>query len=168
MEIRKAAMEDLAQLKNMYKQIVQNMNDNDIQIWDDIYPCEFFEDDINKKQLYVLTEKKEIISAFVLCETHSGERKVHWNMDSARTVYLDRLGVNINHRNKGMGNLSLDRAKEIAGSNGFDCLRLFVVDKNIPAIRLYKKYGFIKAEGIYEEVFDDDFVLREYGYEIKI
>lgn len=43
-----------------------------------------------------------------------------------------------------------------------------MVDINIPAIQLYKKNGFVKADGIYDEVFDDGFVLHEYGYEIKL
>lgn len=38
---------------------------------------------------------------------------------------------------------------------------------NNPAIQLYVRNGFVKADGICEEVFDDGFVLREYGYEIK-
>ena len=46
MEFSLAVMQDLAQLKSMYKEIIKNMNENGIQIWDDIYPCEFFEDDI--------------------------------------------------------------------------------------------------------------------------
>ena len=62
----------------------------------------------------------------------------------------------------------VEKAKKIAKSKGFDYLRLFVVDINIPAIKLYVKNGFIKAEGIYDEVFDDGFVLHEYGYEIEI
>ena len=57
---------------------------------------------------------------------------------------------------------------ETAKSFGMEYLRLFVADINKPAIRLYVKNGFQKAEGIYEEVFEDGFVLREYGYEIKV
>ena len=62
----------------------------------------------------------------------------------------------------------LEKAKNIARSKGFDRLRLFVVDINIPAVKLYEKNGFIRAAGIYEEVFDDGFLLREYGYEIEV
>ena len=46
MDFRQAVMQDLPQLKDMYKRIIKNMNEQNIQIWDDIYPCEFFEDDI--------------------------------------------------------------------------------------------------------------------------
>ena len=47
-------------------------------------------------------------------------------------------------------------------------LRLFVVDINEPAIQLYEKNNFSKAKGIYDEVFDDGFILHEFGYEIKV
>lgn len=42
MDFRQTVMQDLPQLKDMYKQIIENMNKQIIQIWDDIYPCEFF------------------------------------------------------------------------------------------------------------------------------
>lgn len=168
MKFRLAILDDLAELKKMYRQIVKNMNKNNIQIWDDIYPCEFFEDDIKNNQMYVLIHKNEIISAFVLCETNAGEKAVKWNNDLHKALYLDRLGVNIKYGNKGIGTLMLAKAREIAKLKGFDYLRLFVVDINIPAIQLYEKNGFMRAKGIYDEVVDDDFVLHEYGYEIKV
>ena len=40
----------------------------------------------------------------------------------------------------------IDKAKEIAKSLGNEYLRLFVVDINIPAIKLYIKNGFEKAD----------------------
>lgn len=168
MEFRLARMDDLEELKAMYRQIVKNMNDNNIQIWDNIYPCDFFVNDIKDNQMYVLIDKNEIISAFVLCNTNTGAKQVQWNENLGKSIYLDRLGVNIKYGNKGIGTLMIEKAKKIAKSKGFDFLRLFVVDINIPAINLYVKNGFIKAEGIYDEVFDDGFVLHEYGYEIEV
>ena len=50
---------------------------------------------------------------------------------------------------------------------GAEYVRLFVVDINKPAIHLYMKNGFEQADGIYDEVIDDDLVLHEYGFEIK-
>ncbi len=168
MEFRLADIGDLEELKAVYRQIIGNMNDNNIPIWDDIYPCEFFESDIRDGQMYVLTDKDEIISAFVLCNSNAGAESVQWNSNSERAIYLDRLGVNVKYGNRGIGTLMLEKAKNIARSKGFDRLRLFVVDINIPAVKLYEKNGFIRAAGIYEEVFDDGFLLREYGYEIEV
>lgn len=168
MDFRLAVMQDLSQLKDMYKQIVKNMNEQDIQVWDDIYPCEFFEEDIKNNQLYVLLNNSEIVSAFVLCNANSGENTVKWNDNHAKVLYVGRLGVNIKYSKKGIGSLMLNKAKEIAKTFGAEYLRLFVVDINKPAIQFYIKNGFVKADGVYDEIFDDGFVLHEYGYEIKL
>ena len=168
MDFRQAVMQDLSQLKDMYKRIIKDMNEQNIQIWDDIYPCEFFEDDIKNNQLYILLNNGEIVSAFVLSDTNSGETAVEWNDNHAKAVYIDRLGVNIKFLKKGLGSLMLDKAKEIAKTLNAEYLRLFVVDINIPAIQLYTKKEFVKVNGVYNEIFDDGFVLHEHGYEIKL
>lgn len=51
MDFRPAGMRDLVQLKIMYRQIVQDMNAQGIRIWDEIYPCEFLEEDIKMNRL---------------------------------------------------------------------------------------------------------------------
>ncbi len=168
MDFRQAVMQDLPQLKDMYKRIIKDMNEQNIQIWDDIYPCEFFEDDIKNNQLYILLNNGEIVSAFVLSDTNSGETAVEWNDNHAKAVYIDRLGVNVKYSKKGIGSQMLDKAKEIAKTLNAEYLRLFVVDINIPAIQLYNKKKFIKVNGVYNEIFDDGFVLHEHGYEIKL
>ena len=168
MDFRQAVMQDLPQLTDMYKRIIKDMNEQNIQIWDDIYPCEFFEDDIKNNQLYILLNNGEIVSAFVLSDTNSGETAVEWNDNHAKAVYIDRLGVNVKYSKKGIGSLMLDKEKEIAKTLNAEYLRLFVVDINIPAIQLYNKKEFIKVNGVYNEIFDDGFVLHEHGYEIKL
>ena len=168
MEFRLATMSDLEQLKSVYKEIIENMNNNQIQIWDEIYPCEFFEEDIKNSQLYVMIENDEIVSAFALCNSNSGEDAVKWKECNASALYIDRLGVNVKYLRKGIGNLMLARAGEVAKSKGASYLRLFVVDINKPAISLYEKNGFVKASGIYDEVIDDDLILHEFGYELAI
>lgn len=166
MDFRLAAMHDLPQLKSMYTDIIRNMNQNQIQIWDEIYPCEFFSEDIRNNRLYVLLDHGEIISAFALCDTNPGEKSIDWTEERCRAVYLDRLGVNVNYSRRGIGSLMLEKAKETAKESGAGYLRLFVVDINQPAIQLYVKNGFIRKNGVYDEVIEDDFILHEYGYEV--
>lgn len=167
MNLRLAKKSDLPQLRTMYEKIIDNMNKNKIQIWDEIYPCAFFQDDIENKRLYLLTDEADIVAAFALCESNDGEDYLKWKNTKEKTLYIDRFGVNVNYLRKGIGGFMLKKAMELAKQKDAKYLRLFVVDINKPAINLYLKNGFKRIDGIYEERFDD-FVLREYGFEIEI
>lgn len=167
MDFRLAEESDLPQLKTMYQKIIDNMNKNGIRIWDEIYPCEFFQADIEDKTLYLLLEENEIVAAFVLCESNNGEDHLKWKSINGKALYIDRLGVNVNYLRQGIGGVMLKNAMKLAKRKDAESLRLFVVDINKPAINLYLKNGFKRVDGIHEEKFDD-FVLREYGFEIKI
>ena len=168
MDFRLAVMQDLAPLKDMYRRIVKNMETQGLSIWDDSYPCEFLEGDIQNKRLYVLLDNGSLVSAFALCDANAGARAVQWKDARAKALYLDRLGVDIHHTQKGIGRFMLVKAKELAKISGAEYLRLFVVDINEPAIKLYTKYGFVRAAGVYAETFEDGFTLREYGYETEV
>ena len=161
-------MQDLPQIKSIYRKIMKKMDEEQIQIWDDIYPCEFFEEDIRNGRLYLMIENSEICSAFVLCDVSAGEKCVEWENSSAKALYLDRLGVNTACQGKGIGSLMLEKAKETAKVLEAEYLRLFVVDINVPAIRLYEKNGFQQVNGVYDEVIDEDYILHEYGFEVKL
>lgn len=41
MDLRLAVMDDLLQIKDMYKQIVDDMTANHVRIWDEGYPGDF-------------------------------------------------------------------------------------------------------------------------------
>lgn len=168
MGFRIADTEDLPRLKEVCRDIVKDMDSRGICIWDEIYPCEFLQEDILKGRLYLLEENGVLLSAFALCGEHDGETKVGWKDSSAKAIYLDRLGVHPGCGRRGIGSRMLKEAKDLTKQAGARYLRLFVVDSNEPAISLYQKNGFETADGIYEEVIDDDLVLREYGMEAEI
>lgn len=169
MDLRLACMDDLPQLKAVYENIIDNMNKNNISIWDEIYPCEFFSDDIQNKRFYILlAERNEIIAGFALCASNAGENSVNWSKTQDKALYLDRLGVNVNYLRKGIGSTMITYAIALAKENGAKYLRLFAVDINEPAINLYVRNGFQKVDGIYDESIDDDIILHEYGFEIEL
>ncbi len=165
MDFRQATLRDLERIRSVFERIIQHMNEQQIEIWDDVYPCEYFEEDIREGRLYGLFDGEVPVAAFALCDSNSGERAVQWRCVQGKALYLDRFGVNVDYARRGIGSRMLDRARETARALGAKNLRLFVVDVNRPAIRLYEKCGFERAAGVYDEVIDDDFVLREYGYE---
>ncbi|MGN0629086.1 MAG: GNAT family N-acetyltransferase [Oscillospiraceae bacterium] len=167
MDIRLASAKDLPRLKEMYGEIVADMNEHGLNIWDEVYPSEFLGEDIEKERLYLLTEGEETVAAFALCGESGGEDAVAWEDGGASALYLYRLGVSPSFLRQGIGSAALERAVRIAGEKGAKYLRLFVVDSNVPAVNLYLKNGFRRVEGVYEDKIVPGFTLREHGFEIK-
>lgn len=168
MELRKAEMSDLIQLKAVFTEIVEEMTRScNGRIWNDYYPCELFEDDIKRNELYVLTDNDIIVSAFVLCGTNEAENYIEWEDKNAKVLYIDRFGVNVNYQHQGIAGKMLQLASDIGRENGAEYLRLFVVDRNLPAVNLYIKNGFNRKVGIYKEDIGYE-VLTEFGFEKKI
>lgn len=167
MNLRLATTEDLPEIKILFSEITENLNNSGIEIWDDIYPNCAFPDDIKRESLFVLEKEGKIISAFALCPPQADEGTVRWEAPEAKAIYLYRLGVGVPYLNKGIGSLMLSEAARISKERGAEYLRLLVVDFNEPAINLYIKNGYRKAEGFYMNYLND-LVLKEYGYEIRV
>ena len=169
MQLRLAQTGDLPKIKEVYARIVHHMQKNGLEIWDEVYPCEFFAADIENGSLYIAEDSQgNFIGAFALCKENSGQSHIEWDASGAKALYLDRFGINPDFLNKGFGSALLVYAGAQAKRKGADYLRLFVVDGNKPAINLYRKNGFEQAEGVYQEKIEEDFVLCEYGYEKRI
>ncbi len=152
MEFRLAVLTDLPQLKTVYKSIIQDMNKRNLEVWDEIYPLlvTFLRKILEKNScmFYLITMRSFCFSwQSKILEHHLLNGKTR----ATEYFYLDRLGVNIKYAGKGIGSYMINKAKEVSKSAGAEYLRLFVVDINEPAIRLYAKSGFKKVGGTYEE-----------------
>ena len=168
MIIRKAVKQDLPQLQVMYEAIIAHMYAQQICIWDAVYPCICFPEDIKQERMYVLQKDARILAAFALCEHNKGGTARRLASIRTESLYLDRLGVHVDAMGKGVGRAAIREAMRCAKERQADVLRLFAVDSNTPAIRLYEKNGFIQAKGIYHEVIDDTLTLHELGFEKAI
>lgn len=165
---RLAELSDLLIIQAMFAEIIEHMNQQQIQIWDAVYPNEFFCEDIQKQRLYLLEAENAIAAVFALCDTNLGEQQVRWHDEHASALYLDRLGVNVHYSKRGIGSMALSYAQKLALEKGADTLRLFVVDINQPAISLYLKNGFTQAQGHFEEWIDEDLCYHELGFEKQL
>jgi putative acetyltransferase len=62
---------------------------------------------------------------------------------------LKRMFIKMEYRKEGIGALLLQNALEIAKALHYKKIRLDTLDTMIPAINLYKKYGFYEIEPYY-------------------
>lgn len=168
MIFRLAKREELPDIKKMFEEIVTNMYQNNIRIWNQYYPFMYLEEDIEKQRLYVLEEEGTIVACCAICDSHEAEKKIRWKDKEAKAKYIDRLGVNVNYQGKGYGSLLIHHVAKMAKENGSDYLRLFVVDCNQPAICLYEKNKFERLPDIYQEKVTEEITLVEYVYEKKV
>lgn len=168
MEIVLAKLEDLTEIKEMYNKIIKNMYDNDIKIWNEYYPNEVFEDDIEQETLYLLKENKNILGAFAMYEHKNPEEDVEWENPKAKAYLLNRVGVNVECLRQGIGKKLINEAYQLAKNKKANYLRLLVSEFNTPAINLYLKCNFKKTKGIHIEKINDDISLNEYGFEMKV
>ena len=168
MKIIRAEQKNLVDIKRMYIEIVNNMIDMGISIWNEYYPVEMFEEDIRKKNLYLLKNHDIIVGAFAIYEHKDIESDVKWKDSKAPAFLLNRVGVNVNYLRQGIGQKLVEEASILAKEKGAKYLRLLVVEENIPAIKLYEKCGFKRVEGIHEEKISDDYYHLEYAYEKEL
>ena len=164
MEVVKAQKRDLPQLKKVFDRIVDNMHKNGINLWNEHYPYEEFEFDIDDGNLYLIKDNQTIVAAFGLYDNISGKECFKWSCSDDKAKYIGRIGVNVD-----IGTKVIDYAKSFSKQEGKQCLRLTVVDFNQPAINLYIKKGFVKVDGVYKEIIEsENIVLRELGFEILV
>ena len=166
--IRRAAFSDLPAVKEMYAALVARMDQEGWGVWDETYPRDFVEKDIERDQFYLLLEGDRLVGAFALPAHDNGEGDVPWQEPSAPARYLYRFGIAAEYGGRGLGRLALERIGELARGLGAGYLRLYVAHENEPAIALYRKAGFSQLPGEFGEVLEDGTRLFEYAFEKRL
>ena len=166
--IRRAAFSDLPAAKEMYAALVARMDQEGWGVWDETYPRDFVEKDIERDQFYLLLEGDRLVGAFALPAHDNGEGDVPWQEPSAPARYLYRFGIAAEYGGRGLGRLALERIGELARGLGAGYLRLYVAHENEPAIALYRKAGFSQLPGEFGEVLEDGTRLFEYAFEKRL
>ena len=165
--IRRAAFSDLPAAKEMYAALVARMDQEGWGVWDETYPRDFVEKDIERGQFYLLLEGDRLAGAFALPPTTTGRGTC-----PGRSLLPGPLPVPVRHRcgvrRPESGKTSLGLIEELAKSFGAQYLRLYVAHENEPAIALYRKAGFSQLPGEFGEVLEDGTRLFEYAFEKRL
>lgn len=169
MKVRLAKEKDFEEISEMFSKIVENMNNQDIKIWNKDYPFIEIQNDIKNKNYYVITLKETIIAGFALVKNAKSQECFEWSCNDNDAIFLARVGVNTNNLRQGVGTKVLEFAKDISKQKGFQYLRLMVSSINTPAINFYYKNNLTKVAGEYIKYFAaQNSNLTGYGFEIKL
>jgi Acetyltransferases len=150
MKIIKAAESHLDEIVSLCKECSQNMVNNLIDQWDEVYPNkEIFLDDIRNDSLYIAfsDNPEELVACIVLNEYQDPEYKeIKWNYyDSEKIAVIHRLMVHPKYEGKGISQSLVCYIEMLAKESQYDSIRLDVFADNLRAVSFYKKLGYVVA-----------------------
>ncbi|PWN60217.1 GNAT family N-acetyltransferase [Chryseobacterium viscerum] len=111
---------------------------------------------IFKSDLYLLHDGTENIAVMALYKNSDTE------------LEIKNVAVIESYRNKGIGSILMNKAKEIAKENHYKTLTVGTSDTGFQQIRFYEKNGFIK-QGILKDFFIENypFPIYENGLQMR-
>jgi len=145
--VRKANIEDINIVVDIYKKAINAMEENGIFQWDNIYPNEeILQEDIQKNQMFLGEIDGKIVSIFVLNQEFDEEYKNgNWNYWRCSFVVIHRFCINANFQNSGIGTKTMNIIEEISKENNIETIRLDTFSLNPYALKMYKKLGYINV-----------------------
>lgn len=141
--IRLATLQDIPRILEIKNLAIDTMHQNKIFQWDDSYPTQdIFEQDILRKEFYVLEEHNHIMGFCCINNTHAPEHK-QLNWSTPGDAYMvHRLAIDPNAGGKGFASLFLAFAEQLAKSNNVFSMRINTFSHNYLAQKLFIKNGY--------------------------
>ena len=144
MSIRKANINDLSYIMNMYKSCVHGMLKHGVTQWDKTYPnTQVVKQDIIAKTYYVFIEKKIIIGGINIDRKQDpAYLNIKWNGKNSDFLVVHRLGVMYNCWNKKVGKKLMFFAEKLAKEKKLNFIRLDTYSGNPKAIAFYQHLNY--------------------------
>ena len=149
--IRKATASDLATIKELTEACAKGMQEKGIFQWNEHYPSlERLQEDINKKELYVLEENNVLEGIVVLTPDMDEEYiPVEWFTPNGNNLYVHRLATHPKKWGSGNGRKLMDFAEAFAKEQKYISVRLDTFSKNERNQKFYEARGYKRLGNIY-------------------
>ena len=124
---------------------IQDMEDNGIPQWDEIYPDRsIFGADIRAGELYCVKINGTIAGVMALNEYQSAEYDdIRWS-DNGPPLVIHRLCINPTFQGKGLAKLLVRFAEEYAQKHDYSSIRLDAFTVNEKAVGLYDAMNYLR------------------------
>lgn len=148
MRVRYAAREDVDAVLGFYHDLIERMRDNPYRpTWEKgVYPTHRqLLEAADAGTLFLAEEDSTVLGAFVLNHQQAaGYANVSWKVDAPaeKVAVLHLLGVHPNAHGKGVGTALLQKAEAVCREQNDAAIRLDTLPHNLPARRLYERFGF--------------------------
>ena len=163
MKIRKAAIEDLSAIVNIYNEVIKEGGFTaDLNTFSIDERRDWF-NGINNKDygIYVVMLDKKVIGYFHFSPWRKGREALKDTVEL--TFYLDKK-----HRGKGLGLQIVDKAIEIGKKKGFSNLLAILLNTNLRSRKLLERKGFEVVGTLLEVAKIDGEKIGQYIMQLRI
>ena len=149
--IRLAKKEEIPHLLAITKACANDMISRNIFQWNEGYPSqEAFENDVFRKELFVLITNNRKIGCLVLTPKIDEEcLQVKWLTPNKNNLYIHRLAIHPKEQRKGWAQKLMGFTENFAIKNNYNSIRLDTFSKNIRNQKFYELRGYKKLGAIY-------------------
>jgi len=143
---RPASAHDFDAVVSLYSQAISHMCEIGIEQWDERYPdADLLRDDMERGEMYVLQRGGEILAVVVVNARQDEEyAQGDWRCGNNAAV-IHRLCVHPKHQHQGIAAEVMRHAERLIAGRGYDSIRLDAFTQNPYALRLYERFGYIRA-----------------------
>ena len=151
MMIRKAKINELDEIMNMYTSCVDGMQKANIDQWDSTYPNrKIISEDIRNKTFYIFLINDEIIGGINIDKIQDKTYlDIEWKDKGNKYLVVHRLAVRQEFWKKGIGNKLMIFAESLVKEKKLNSIRLDTYSSNPIAINFYLNLGYIKKGEIF-------------------
>lgn len=149
--IRKATFSDIEPILLLTKACANDMIRKGIYQWNEHYPnAEAFKNDIQRNELYVLTNENNIHGSIVISTLMDEEYKaIPWLTPSDKNIYIHRLAVHPDFQGRGFAQQLMDFAEKFASNHDNISIRLDTFSQNSRNHGFYERRGYVRLGSIY-------------------
>ncbi len=172
LKLKKASIRDLDQIRTLYWRLLDSSPKyGQILQWKkNIYPNDNdWNNYIVNDEMYLILEDMNVIGAVAVTNAQSKEyRKIHWKIkaDDQEVAVVHLLMILPEYQGDGAATAALDEIIKQAVDKQKRVVRLDAIGTNVPAQKLYEKYGFVNcgiAQEYNESTGKTEFVFYEYA-----
>ena len=151
MIIRKAKINELDEIMNMYASCVDGMQKANIDQWDSTYPNrKIISEDIRNKSFYIFLINDKIVGGINIDKIQDKTYlDVEWKDKGNKFLVVHRLAVRQEFWKKGIGNKLMIFAESLVREKKLNSIRLDTYSSNSIAINFYQNLGYIKKGEIF-------------------
>ena len=149
--IRLAKKEEIGEILKITKACAEHLISQNIFQWNESYPSkEAFENDMKRKELYVFSEKDDIIGCITISPKIDKEYlSINWLTPNKNNLYVHRLAVHPKYQGEGFAQELMNFTENFAIKNKFKSIRLDTFSKNTRNQKFYELRGYQKLGNCY-------------------